>query len=138
MANWYWIGMGVGFGTALGILFAGVLGASRAGVAAAAVAAAGAGLLAGLGIGEWDEAIAGAVGGPLGVAGAGQLLQGTLRRGGTRSATAIWLGLGGVLVAALALVPGLGYLEAVAAPAVGARLRARAPKKYAGLRTLAR
>ena len=39
---------------------------------------------------------------------------------------------------ALALVPGVGYLEGVVVPVLGARLSARGPKRYAGLRTLAR
>ena len=66
------------------------------------------------------------------------MVDGTLRRGGTRGGTAVWLAIGAVLTAALALVPGVGYVEAAAAPILGARLRKRAPKKYAGLRSLAR
>jgi hypothetical protein len=138
MGHWYWIGMLVGLGAAIGVLVAGALAVSRAGVVLAALLAAGGGLLAGLGIGEWDEAVGGAIGGPLGVVGAAQVVQGTLRRGGTRAATAVWIGLGALVVGALALVPGLGYLEAAALPLIGARLRTRAPKKYAGLSSLAR
>jgi hypothetical protein len=41
-------------------------------------------------------------------------------------------------LAVLALVPLLGYVEAVALPALAARLRRRSPETYAGLRTLAR
>ena len=41
-------------------------------------------------------------------------------------------------VAALALVPFLGYLEALALPAFSARASRRQPERYAGLRTLAR
>jgi hypothetical protein len=40
--------------------------------------------------------------------------------------------------AALAAVPLLGYVEAVATPIVGARLRRRAGSRYAGLRILAK
>ena len=40
--------------------------------------------------------------------------------------------------AALAFVPVLGYLTAVALPGLAARLRRRAPERYAGLRTLAK
>ena len=40
--------------------------------------------------------------------------------------------------AALAFVPIVGYLEAAAVLALGARLRRRAPETHAGLRTLAR
>jgi hypothetical protein len=43
-----------------------------------------------------------------------------------------------VVVAALAFVPVVGYLEALALPAFAARLRRRAPERYAGLRTLAK
>jgi hypothetical protein len=41
-------------------------------------------------------------------------------------------------VAGLAWVPALGYVEALALPALAARLRRRAPERYAGLRTLAK
>jgi hypothetical protein len=138
VGNWYWIGLAAGIGTALGIVCAGALAGTRFGLVAAAAAGAGAGLLVGLAIGEWNEAIAGAAGGVLGAGGAGQVVAGTLRRGGTRGGTAVWLAIGGVLTAVLALVPALGYIEAAAAPIIGARLRKRAPKKYAGLRSLAR
>jgi hypothetical protein len=40
--------------------------------------------------------------------------------------------------AALALLPAVGYLEAVLAPVVGGRLRRRASERYAGLRVLAK
>src|SRR6266511_216397 len=134
MGDWYWIGMLAGLGAALGVLFAGALAATRAGVVAAVALGVGAGLLAGLGIGGCG----GAIGGLLGAAGATQLVQGTLRRGGTRGGTAVWIGLGALLVGALALVPAVGYLEAAALPIIGARLRMRAPKRYAGLRSLAK
>jgi hypothetical protein len=42
------------------------------------------------------------------------------------------------VLAALALVPFLGYLEAVAVPALATRARHRRPERFAGLRTLAR
>ena len=45
---------------------------------------------------------------------------------------------GAVVVAGLAFVPIVGYVELVAVPAIGMRLRHRAGKRYAGLRTLAR
>ena len=43
-----------------------------------------------------------------------------------------------VVLAALAFVPALGYVEAAAAPVLAARLRRRADRTYAGLRVLAR
>jgi len=63
---------------------------------------------------------------------------GALRRGGTRGGLATLVGLGAVGVAALAFVPGLGYVEALALPVLGLRLRRKTPERYAGLRTLAR
>jgi hypothetical protein len=65
-------------------------------------------------------------------------VSGALRRGGTRGGTAALVAAGAILVAVLALVPVLGYLEALALPALAARLRKRAPERYAGLRTLAK
>jgi hypothetical protein len=53
-------------------------------------------------------------------------------------ATALLVLVGAALVAALAFVPAIGYAEALALPALGMRLRRRAGKRYAGLRTLAR
>src|SRR5437764_1187649 len=66
------------------------------------------------------------------------LAAGTLRRGGTTAGTGILVGLIGLGVAALALVPFLGYLEAAALPVVARRARRLEPERYAGLRTLAR
>src|SRR5437763_1252013 len=82
--------------------------------------------------------VAGAAGGILGGLGAVQIVRGALRRGGTTSGTGILVALAGVGVAALALIPVVGYVEAVGLPAFAARLRKRAPERYAGLRTLAR
>ena len=138
MGNWYWIGLGAGLGTAAGLLLSSLAGWGRAGAVAALVLAAGAGLGLGLAIGEWDEAAAGAIGGVLGSVGAVQVVSGAFRRGATRGGTAIWVAGGALLVAALAAIPGIGYLEAAVAPLLGARLRKSTPKKYAGLRTLAR
>ena len=53
-------------------------------------------------------------------------------------ATAFLVVLGALIAAALAFVPGVGYVEAVVLPALGMRLRRRSGKRYAGLRTLAR
>jgi hypothetical protein len=43
-----------------------------------------------------------------------------------------------LVVAALAFIPIVGYLEAVVVPVLAARLRGRAAERYAGLRTLAK
>jgi cell volume regulation protein A len=87
---------------------------------------------------DWTEALAGAIGGVLGGFGSIQIVRGALRRGGTAGGTGILVGLAGLGVAALALVPVVGYLEALALPSLGARLRRRRPERYAGLRSLAR
>ena len=138
VGSWYWIGLAVGLGVALGVLCAGALASSRLGTLVAVLLAAGGGILIGLGLGEWGEALGGAIGGVLGVGGSAQFVQGALRRGGTQLATAVWIALGALLIGALALIPVVGYLEAVALPIIGVRLRSRMPKKYAGLRSLAK
>ena len=138
MGSWYWIGVCAGLGVGIGVLLAAVLGATRALLAAALVLAGGAGVLVGYALGQWDEAIGGGAGGVLGSLGAAQLVAGTLRRGGTRLGTALFIGAAAVVLAALAWVPGLGYLEAAVVPALAARLRSRLPERYAGLRSLAR
>ena len=104
----------------------------------AAVAAAASGAAVGYAIGGWHEAVAGGVGGVLGGGALAGVVAGTLRRGGTRGGTAMLVGLGALALAALALIPAVGYLEAVALPAVGWRARRRRGERYAGLRTLAR
>src|SRR2546427_8853231 len=87
---------------------------------------------------QWDEAVGGGVGGALGSIGAAQLVSGTLRRGGSRFGTAIFIGLAAVLLAAVAWIPIAGYLEATLVPALAARLRGRGGERYAGLRSLAK
>jgi hypothetical protein len=138
VGDWYWIGVVAGLGVGAGVLLAGLLAGSRALVAAAVALAAGAGILIGLGVGEWDEAAGGVVGGPLGALGAAPVVAGTLRRGGTRFGTAALVGGAALVLAAAAWIPVLGYLEAALVPAFAARLRRRSPERYAGLRTLAR
>jgi hypothetical protein len=138
VGDWYWIGVCAGLGVGIGVLLAGLVGATRALLAAVLVAAGGLGVLVGLGLGEWDEAVGGGAGGVLGALGAAQLVAGTLRRGGTRVGTALFVGLGAVVLAAIAWIPAVGYLEAAVVPAFAARLRGRMPERYAGLRSLAR
>jgi hypothetical protein len=138
VGDWYWIGLAVGLGAGLGVLCSGALASTRTGTLLAVALAAGGGILIGLGLGEWDEAIGGAIGGVLGVGGSAQLVQGALRRGGTHAATALWIALGAIVIGVLALIPVVGYIEAAALPVIGARLRTREPKKYAGLRSLAK
>jgi hypothetical protein len=143
MGAWYWIGVCAGLGAGIGVLLAGLAGAARTAllVAGAVALAAGAGL--GYAIdswqpGSWGDIAAGVIGGLAGAFGAAQIVRGALRRGGTRGGTAALVALAAAGVAALAWVPALGYVELLALPALAARLRRRAPERYAGLRTLAK
>jgi hypothetical protein len=138
MGAWYTIGLCVGVGTGAGVLLSGLFAASRLGVAVAVILAAAAGVGVGLAFFDWPEALGGGIGGLLGALGAAGIVQGTLRRGGTRLGTAVIVGLAGVGVAALALVPVVGYLEAIVIPALAVRLRRREGGRFAGLRILAR
>jgi len=143
MGGWYWIGVCVGLGAAAGVLLAGLAGTARAAlpVAGALAAAAGAGL--GLGLdawrpGGWGDIVGGVLGGIVGALGAAQVARGALRRGGTRGGIALLVGCAALVVAALAWVPVVGYVEALALPLLAARIRRRVPERYAGLRSLAR
>ena len=138
MWEWYRIGVAAGIGVGIALVAAGWLAKSRAGALLSILIGAAAGVAVGLALGDWPEAVGGAIGGVLGGLGGAPLAAGTLRRGGTVSGTGILIGLAGLGIAALALVPFLGYLEAAALPALAARAHRREPERYAGLRTLAR
>jgi len=135
---WYTIGLFVGIGVAVGVLAAGVLSSTRAALPAAIVLAAAVAVGAALLLSDWPEAIGAGVGGLLGAGGAAPFVRGALRRGGTPGGTAVLVALGALALAALALIPVVGYLEAVLVPALAARLRRRAGETHAGLRILAR
>jgi hypothetical protein len=134
----YWIGLALGLGVSGGLLLAGLLASGRAGIATAVAGAAVVGAALGFLISGPEEAIAGAVGGLAGAGGAAGVVRGALRRGGVRGATAALVGVAALVCALLALVPFLGYVEAVVLPALGARVRRREGDRYAGLRILAR
>jgi len=143
MGGWYWIGVCAGLGAGAGVLLAGLAGATRTVLIAAGVLALAAGAGIGIGVdgrwpGGWGDVVAGVLGALAGALGTAQIVSGALRRGGTRGATAALVAGAALVVAAFALVPVLGYLEALALPALAARLRKRAPERYAGLRTLAK
>jgi hypothetical protein len=138
MGSWYWIGVCAGLGVAVGVLLAAVFAGTRIALTAALVLAAGAGVAIGFALGQWDEAIGGGVGGVLGAIGSAQVVTGTMRRGGARFGITVFVGLAAVVLAAIAWIPIAGYLEAALVPAFAARLRGRAPERYAGLRSLAR
>ena len=140
MGAWYWIGVSAGLGVAAGI-FVSAVGARIALVAIAVATVAGVGL--GLLIdawqpGSWGDVVAGAVGGLAAAFGAVQVVRGALRRGGTTGGTALLVAGAALAAVGLAWIPAVGYLEALALPALAARLRRRAPERYAGLRTLAK
>jgi hypothetical protein len=137
MTDWYTVGLFAGLGVAVGIAVVGVLGGRRIAPVAPLVGAV-LGVALGLALADVEEAVSGGLGGVLGAFGSAQLVRGALSRGGTRLAIGFFVVLGAVLVALLALVPVLGYVEAIAAAALGLRLRRRAGKRYAGLRMLAR
>jgi hypothetical protein len=134
VGDWYLIGVVVGIGVALGVVAAAVVPRWLI----AAVVAAVVGALLGLLVQGWGGAIGGAVGGIAGSMGAVPVVAGALRRGGTRGGLLLFVALGALAIAALAFIPVVGYLEAVALPALGLRMRSRAPERHAGLRTLAR
>jgi uncharacterized transporter YbjL len=134
MGDWYTIGILVGVGAALGLAATGAL--RR--VLVAFVLSAAIAVAVGLVFAQWDEAAGGAIGALCGSLGSSPLVAGALRRGGTRGGTALILALAALVGAGLAFVPVVGYVEALAVPVLGARLRRRSPDKHAGLRTLAR
>jgi hypothetical protein len=134
MGDWYTVGILVGLGAAIGLAATGVLRRALVGLVVAAACS----VAIGFAFGQWDEALGGAVGAIAGALGSAPLVAGTLRRGGTRGGTATLLALVALVGAALAFVPVVGYLEALAVPVLGARLRRRAPDKHAGLRSLAK
>jgi hypothetical protein len=138
MGDWYTIGLALGLGTAVGVLLAGALSATPAGRIAAIVLAGATGAVLGFLIDDWTEVLGGALGGLLGAAAAAVVVSGALRRGGTRGGLALIVTLIAIALAGLAFVPAVGYLQAVALPALAARLRRTQADRYAGLRTLAR
>ena len=138
MWEWYRIGVAVGIGAGAGVAAGGWLGRTRTGALIAVLIGAAVGVVVGFALDNWTEAVGGAVGGVLGGLGGASLAAGTLRRGGTTAGTGILIGLIGLGVAALALVPFLGFLEAAGLPVAARRARRLEPERYAGLRTLAR
>jgi hypothetical protein len=134
VGDWYTVGILVGLGAAIGVAATAVLRRAIVALVVAVVVT----VAIGFAFGQWDEALGGAIGAACGSLGSVPIVSGTLRRGGTRGGTALLLGLVALVGAALAFVPVVGYLEAVAVPALGARLRRRAPERHAGLRSLAK
>jgi len=138
MGAWYTIGLCLGLGLGFGVVLAGLLGVNAVGLGVAALLGALAGVGAGLAIGDLPEAVAGGLGGALGALSAATVVRGALARGATRTGVAAFVGMGGLLVCLLALVPVAGYVEAVVLPLAAVRMRGRRAERYAGLRTLAK
>ena len=138
MGDWYTIGLALGVGSALGALFAGLLSSTPLGRIAAIVLAGAAGAAVGYVIDDWTELLAGGIGGVLGAGASVVIVSGALRRGGTRTGLALIVAALAAGLAGLALIPGAGYLEAVALPLLAVRLRRTQADRYAGLRSLAR
>jgi hypothetical protein len=138
VGSWYTIGLCLGLGLGLGVILTGLLGSTALGASAAALVGTAAGAVAGVLIGDTAETIAGGVAGFLGAVSAAAVAYGALRRGATRLGIAAYLGMAGVVVCLLALIPVLGYLEAAGVPLLAARMRGRQAARFAGLRTLAK
>lgn len=138
MGSWYTIGLCLGLGLGLGVILAGLLGSTIIGASAAALIGTAAGAIAGVLIGDTAETIAGGVTGFVGAVSAAAILYGALRRGATRFGIAAYLGIAGLVVCLLALIPLVGYAEAVGIPFLAARMRGRQAARFAGLRTLAK
>jgi hypothetical protein len=138
MGSWYAIGLILGLAVGGGVIAAGALARTLAGIAIGGVAAAAIGVALGVVAGGALPPIAGGVGGVVGMLGASQVVRGALRRGGTDTGTAALVGIAGLILAALALVPAVGYVEGVVVPLLGLRIRRRVAERYAGLRTLAK
>ena len=73
MGGWYWIGVAVGIGAALGVFFAGVFVGDRWQLLAALLLGAVAGAGVGFAFHDWSGAVGGAVGGLAGAFGAAQV-----------------------------------------------------------------
>jgi len=138
MGEWYDIGVTVGIGVAAGIAFAGVLAGLRFGVASTLVGAIVVGVVAGLLVNGWIGAAGGIVGAVIGSISAAAVVRGAGRRGATVGGTAMLLVGAAIVVGLLALIPVVGYIEAVVLPALAARRARRSPDKYEGLRSLAK
>ena len=138
MGPWYTIGLCLGLGLGIGVALAGVLGSNVLGVGVGALVGAAAGAALGFAIGDTAEVVAGGIGGFLGAIAAAAVVHGALRRGGTRLGIAAYVGVLGLLICLLALIPVVGYVEAVAIPLLAARMRGREAARFAGLRMLAK
>ena len=143
MGTWYWIGVCVGIGVAVGVFYAGFWGMRRDSPVLVPLLAIASGLLLGWAIsnwqpGDWGDRGAAVAGVVCGLLGAVPVVVGALRRGGTRSGTVVLLAGAALVLAGVAFIPVAGYIVAIVLPALALLLRRRRPDRYAGLRTLAK
>ncbi len=138
MGSWYTIGLCLGLGLGIGVVLVGILGSNVLGAGVSAIVGVALGAAIGIAIGDPAELVAGGVGGFLGALASAAVVHGALRRGGTRTGIAAYVGALGLLICVLALIPAVGYVEAVAIPLLAARMRGREAERFAGLRTLAK
>lgn len=138
MGDWYEIGVAIGIGVAAGIALAGVLAGLRFGFATTLLGALAVGVLAGMLVNGWTGVGGGVVGAVIGAVSAAVIVRGANRRGATLGGTAFLLIGAAIVVGLLALIPAVGYLEALILPVVAARRARHDPEKYAGLRSLAK
>lgn len=138
MGDWYEIGITVGIGVAAGIGFAGILAGLRFGFVTTLLGALIVGVGAGLLVNGWTGVGGGVVGGVIGSISAAAIVRGANRRGATLGGTALLLIGAAIAVGLLALIPAVGYLEALLMPVIAARRARQGPDRYAGLRSLAK
>lgn len=138
VGSWYTIGLCLGLGLGMSVILSGLLGSTTLGASAATLIGTAAGAVSGVLIGDTLETIVGGVAGFVGAVSAVTVAYGALRRGATRIGIAAYLGMAGVVLCLLALIPIVGYVEAVGAPLLAARMRGRQAARFAGLRTLAK
>jgi hypothetical protein len=134
MGDWYSIGVFAGLGVALGVASAGVFGGRRLALVAPFLAAV-IGVALGIALADAPQAAARGSAASWGV---GRSSSSAAPWPADAAAATALLVRRAVVVAGLAFVPIVGYVELVAVPAIGMRLRHRAGPRYAGLRTLAR
>jgi hypothetical protein len=143
VGTWYWIGVCVGVGVAVGVLHAAFWGKGRGSAIIVSLSAVGIGLLLGWLISDWEPGTwadrgGAVVGVALGLFGAVPVVVGALRRGGTRGGTVMLLGGAALALAGVAFIPAAGFLVAIVLPVLALLLRRKRPERYAGLRTLAK
>jgi hypothetical protein len=138
VGSWYTIGVTLGLSLGIGVILSGLLAVNRAGVGVSVALGTVAGLALGYLIGDTAETIAGGIGGFLGALSAAAVVLGAMRRGATRLGVAAYIGVVGILIGLVALIPVAGYVVTCALPALAARMRGREAARFAGLRTLAK